>query len=179
RDIYIEPESNGPPKLLIEGKIDRVAEYDVELGISRLKDGTLDVLGFIIGNPAPGEKEKGYLFGMDGLLSRELQRKLLIAAVEAVSAVWGKFGGLPFGNFHVEYILRGNAEDPQPALVEINATRPIGGNGVRVAREWHGELNLVRNGLRAALGLPQKAPETQPQDSLLLLGITPAVTGTL
>jgi|GEM_PF-5003159 len=179
RDIYVESDKNGAPRLLIEGMIDRLAEVDVELSISVALDGTLDVQGFIIGNPNPGDKEKGYLFGMNGLLSAELQRALILSSIEAVAATWGRFAGLPFGNFHVEMILRGDPSDPKPALVEINGTRPIGGNGVRFAREWHSDIDLIRNGVRAALGLPQEAPSAQPQDSLLALGITPAVTGTV
>jgi hypothetical protein len=178
-DLYLGSDKNGAPRFLIEGLIDRLSEVDVELTASVLTDGTIDILGFIIGNPNPGDKEKGYLFGMKGLLSEELQRRLVLAAVESVVASWKEFEGLPFGNFHVELILRGEASDPQPALVEINATRPIGGSGVRFAKEWHPEINLIRAGLRASLGLPQLAPKTQPQDSLLALGITPSVSGTI
>lgn len=179
RTLYIESENNGPSRFLIEGLIDRLAEVDVELSMSVLKDGTLDIGGFIIGNPNPGDKEKGYLYGMNGLLSAELQRMLILAATEAVVATWKKHEGLPFGNFHVELILRGDAADPKPALVEINATRPIGGNGVRFAKEWHSEINLIRNGIRASLGLPQLDLKEQPKDSLLALGITPSVSGTI
>ncbi len=179
RSIYIESEKNGPSRFLIEGMIDRLAEGDAELNVAVNKDGTLSVMGFIIGNPDPGDKEKGYLFGMNGLLSPELQRAVILAMTEAVVAAWGKFGGLPFGNFHMEFILRGDPSAPEVALVEINAIRPIGGNGVRLAKEWHGEINLIANGLRASLGLPLVFPETQPTDSLLALGITPAVSGTI
>jgi hypothetical protein len=179
RALYIESEKNGATRILIEGMIDRLVEVDVELTVSVLESGVLDVVGFVIGNPAPGEKEKGYLFGMNGLLSAGLQKALILSATEAVVATWKKSAGLPFGNFHVEMILRGDPSEPVPSLVEINATRPIGGNGVRLTKEWHDELDLIRNGLRASLGLPQIVPAAQPQDSLLLVGVTPAVTGTV
>ncbi|MBI3288698.1 MAG: hypothetical protein HYZ74_04190 [Elusimicrobia bacterium] len=168
-----------PPRLLIEGMIDRLSEVDVEPVVSILADGTLDIVGFIIGNPNPGEKEKGYLFGVDGFLSKELQRSLMVGAVESVLAVWHRFGALPFGNNHVEKMLRGEPSDPRPALVEINGTRPIGGTGMRFATEWHPEINLVRGGIRASLGLPQIVPKEQPKDSFLALAISPAVTGVI
>lgn len=178
RFTYLGSQTSGPPRLLIEGLIDRLAEVDVELVMSRLADGSIDVLGFINGNPAPGEKEKGDVLG-NGLLSEELQRALTLSAIEAVVAVWEKFGAVPFGNFHVEKILSGKPDDPRPALVEINATRPIGGFGVPIVREWHPEIDLILLGIRAALGLPLAVPTRQPQDSLVDLLITPSAGGTL
>ncbi len=164
-------------EMMVEGLLDALAEVDVELAISLLRDGSLDVLGFIIGNPEPGHLEKGYLFGMNGLLSTTLQRQLVVSAIEAVVAVWRKYGALPFGNVHKEMKLRGDPTDPKLGSIEINAPRPIGGNGVRLAREWHFEIDLIYAGLRAALGLPQVAPRSQPKDSFLALAATPVVSG--
>ena len=178
-NTYLESDKNGSSRFLIEGMIDALTEVDAELAISLLPDGTLDILGTIIGNPNPGHAEKGYVFGMKGLLSEELQRELLLAAVQAVVAVWDKFGALPFGNFHTELMLRGDPLDPKAALVEINALRPIGGNGIRWAREWSEEFDLVRAAVRASLGLPQIPVSRQPQDTFLLLGITPRESGTV
>lgn len=178
RSIYIESDKNGPPQILIEGKIDRLAEVDVEFSVSPLEDGTYDIQGFIIGNPAPGEKEKGYLFGMNGLLSPELQRAALLAAVESIRAIWRHFEGVPFGGFHVEMIFRADPRDPKVALVEINA-RPGGGNIARIAKEWHQEIDLISGVVRAALGLAQKVVTRQAEDSLVLLAHSPLATGTV
>lgn len=150
----------GDGRVIIERQIEGDDEYDVELTLARSADGGIEGQGFVIGNatPVPGSKaEKNMSF--PALLGPSLQRALVQAAVEAVLAVWRPFGLLPFGNFHVELKLE-DAADPQ--LLEINPTRPLGGTfGVPLVLEWSG-LNLVRAGVRAALGLPLDGPAGQP-----------------
>ncbi len=175
--LYLQQTAEEPVPLIVEGMIDLKTEIDDEFTISQLPDGRLDIMGFIIGNANPGSREKGYLFGVDGLMSKEFQHAFIRSGLAALIAVYENFDGVPFGPFHIEVGARGNLEKPDTVTIEINPTRPVGGNGIRFAMEWCPEVNLVANAVRATLGLPLVHPMVQPKGSFMLLGMEPQRSG--
>jgi hypothetical protein len=148
------------PQLLMERMIEGIAEYDFDTAISLLPSGILDIVATSAGNTKPSlgkRTERGWVF--PALLSPALQLEYIIASIEMDLAVW--YPALPFSNHHNEMMAEGDASAPTAALMELNATRPIGGTGVRQIDQWSG-LNLIRSGFRGNNGLPLSLPAAQP-----------------